>query len=205
MNSGMRVVTNALALAVLLSSAGCRAEMSEARRNHVLAGDHGWIDLTLKSAPKSAAYDPKKNCTVWFNSNGETQYSESADLEHAANSENPFGYRIVAPIGKTQAELTLSNCIAKPLVVKLPFDLAKDHLVRLAFDGTALVLESSTPYEPTSLEWVRAEMLKLQSNNASSDEAVARLTKLAFASLGLNLLALLVFIISRRRSPQRQA
>lgn len=38
--------THWVVLAILLSSAGCRAEMSDARRDHVLAGNHGWIDLT---------------------------------------------------------------------------------------------------------------------------------------------------------------
>ena len=190
-----------LLLAVLFSSAGCRAEMSDARRNHVLAGDHGWIELTLKAAPASPVYDPKKGCHVSFASGGEYQFSEMADLAQAAASQNPPGYRIVVPAGKADAELTLDTCLPKPLVVTLPLVLAKNHLARLAFDGSALVLLESAPYEPTSLEWVRGELLKLQSGGQASGEAVAKLTTIAMASLALNLLALLAFFVTRRRAP----
>lgn len=190
---------SALLLAVLFSSAGCRADMSDARRNHVLAGDHGWIDLTLKAAPASATSDLKKSCHVSFSFGGEYQFSEMADLASAAASHNPPGYRIVAPAGKAEAELTVETCLPKPLVVTLELELAKDHLARLAFDGSALVLLESTPYEPTSLEWVRGELLKLQSGGQASGEAVAKLTTIAMASLALNLLALLVFFLTRRR------
>ena len=194
-------IRSALLLAVLFSSAGCRADMSDARRDHVLAGDHGWIDLTLKAAPASAAYDPKKGCLVAFSSGGEHLFSESADLARVAGTQNPFGYRIVAPAGKAEAQLTVDACLPQPLVLKLPLDLAKDHLVRLEFDGSALVLLDSAPYEPTSLEWVRGEILKLQSTDQASGEAIARLTTIALASLGLNLLALLAFFMRRRQTP----
>ena len=200
MTTNMRIVPGALVLAVLLSSAGCRAEMSDARRDHVLAGDHGWIDLTLKALPKSAAYDPKKSCHIAFSSGGEHHFSGLADLAQTAI---PFGYRTVAPAGKAEAELTLGGCLPQPLVVKLPLDLAKDHLARLVFDGSALVLQDSTPYEPTSLDWVRGEILKLQSSGQASGEAMSRLTTIAIASLGLNLLALLTFFVMRRRGGEK--
>jgi hypothetical protein len=193
---------SALLLAVLFCSAGCRAEMSDARRDHVLAGDHGWIDLTLKAAPASPAYDPKKSCVVSLSSGGEHLFSETADLARAAASQNPVGYRIVVPAGKAAVELTLQDCLPKPLVVTLPLELAKDHLARLAFDGSALMLQEMTPYEPTSLEWVRSEILKLQSSGQAAGEGMARLSTIAMASLALNLLtllALLAFFLTRRR------
>jgi hypothetical protein len=107
-----------------MSISGCHAQMSDARRDHVLAGDHGWIDLALNVGPKSGGYDGKKSC---------------------------------------------------------------------------LTLESSTPYEPTSLEWVRGEILKLHANNDTSGAAVSRLTAIAIASLALNLLALVVCVVLMRR------
>jgi hypothetical protein len=197
MTKGMRVVTSTMLLAVLLGSAGCRAEMSDARRDHVLAGDHGWIDLTLTAAPKTALYDPKKSCLVSFSSGGEHQFSESADLAQAAGSPNPPGYRVVVPAGKAQGELRLDACLPQPLVVTLPLDVAKDHLVRVVFDGAGLVLQGSTPYEPTTLEWVRGEMLTLRAANDTSTAAVSLLTTLAVASLALNVVALLAFMLVR--------
>lgn len=195
MNCGMRIAV----LAVLFSSAGCRAEMSDARRDHVLAGNHGWIDLTLKAPPKAVGFDPKTNCVVTFASNGERQLMDSADL-NGAQDRAPFGYRFVAPSGKLKTELTLDACVPLPVVLTLPVDLPKDHLARLEFDGSSLVLHSSEPYEPTSLEWVRGEMLKLRANNDKRDAAMSRLMTIAIASLGLNLLAMLVFFVARRKS-----
>ena len=195
----MRVVMSAMLLAVLLGSAGCRAEMSDARRDHVLAGDHGWIDLTLTAAPKAAAYDPKKSCLVSFSSGGEHLFSESAELAQAAGSPNPPGYRVVVPAGKAQVELRFDACLPQPLVVTLPLDMAKDHLMRVAFDGAGLVLQDATPYDPTTLEWVRREVLTLRAANETHTEAVALLTKLAEASLALNVLVLLGFVLSRWR------
>lgn len=195
MNTVMRIAV----LAVLLASAGCRAEMSDARRDHVLAGSHGWIDVTLNAAPKAVGFDADTNCVVSFTSNGERMIMESADLE-AAEGQAPFGFRFVVPSGKLKTELTIDACVPLPVVVTLPLDLAKDHLARLAFDGSSLVLHSSAPYEPTSLEWVRGEILKLHANNDTSGSAVAKLTTIAIASLALNLLALLVFFLARRKN-----
>jgi hypothetical protein len=198
MNS-MRMVTGAGLLAVLLSSAGCRAEMSDARRAHILAGSHGWIDLTLKAAPKAVGFDAGKRCVVSFASNGERQLAEVADLARAEGGDQPYGYRFVVPSGALKTELTLDGCVPLPVVVTLPLALAKDHLARLVFDGSSLVLHSSAPYEPTSLEWVRGEIVKLHANNDASGAAVSRLTTIAIASLALNGLALLLFFFSRRK------
>ena len=196
MNS-MRMMAGVALLAVLLSSAGCRAEMSDARRDHVLAGSHGWIDLTLTAAPKAVGFDAGKSCVLSFASNGERQLSEVADLGHAESGGQPFGYRFAVPSGTLKTELTLEGCVPLPVVVTLPLSLAKDHLARLVFDGSSLALLSSAPYEPTSLEWVRGEILKLHANNDTSGAAVARLTTIAIASLALNLLALLGFVLAR--------
>lgn len=186
-------------LAILLSSAGCRAEMSDARRDHVLAGNHGWIDLTLKAPPKAVGFDDKTNCVVTFSSNGERQLMESAGMAGEAG-QAPFGYRFVVPSGKLKTELTIDACVPAPVVLTLPLGLPKDHLARLAFDGSSLVLEGSAPYEPTSLEWVRGEILKLHADNGSTDAAMSKLTTIAVISLALNVLALLVFFVTRRKN-----
>lgn len=199
MHSSKRLLAGTALLAVMFSSAGCKAQMSDARRDHVLAGDHGWVDLTLKAAPGAPAFDPKKQCQVAFWADGEQILLETADLAKAAQNPNPVGYRFVVPSGKLQAELRLDGCVTKELTLSLPLELAKDHLAQLAFDGSKLVLEGTAPYEPTSLDWVRGEILKLHSNNETSGAAIAKLTTLAFASLALNLLALLAFVLTRRK------
>lgn len=195
----MRIASGAVLLGVLLSSAGCRAEMSDARRDHVLAGNHGWIDLTLKAAPKAVGFDAGKSCMVSFASNGERQLAEVADLARAEGGDQPLGYRFVVPSGTLKTELTVDGCVPLPVVVTLPLALAKDQLAHLVFDGSSLALLSSAPYEPTSLEWVRGEILKLHANDEESGAAVSRLTTIAIASLAFNVFALLLFLLSRRK------
>lgn len=199
MKRGTRAAAGSILLGALLSSAGCDAQISDARRDHLLAGEHGWIDLSVTAAPKGAAVDPKKYCHLAFAFNGEDQLHEMADLAGAARNGSSFGYRFVAPAARQSAELTVSGCVPDPVRLTLPLDLSKDHLALLEYDGSKLVLKGSAPYQPASLEWVRGEILKLHSNNDASGAAVSRLTTLTIASLALNTLALLAFLLSRRR------
>lgn len=194
----MNSLTRSVVLAVLLSSTGCRAEMSDARRDHVLAGNHGWIDLTLTAPPRAVEFDASKRCLVSFSANGERQLMENVHLA-GAPGQAPFGYRFVVPSGKLKTELSIDGCVPLPVVVTLPLDMPKDHLARLAFDGSSLVLQGATPFEPTSLEWVRGEMLKLHASGGATDVAVAKLTSIAMLSLALNVLALIVFFVARRK------
>lgn len=199
MKAAMNKCARLVVLAGLLCSAGCRAEMSDARRDHVLAGNHGWIDLTLKAAPKAVDFDAKTRCLVAFASNGEQQLAEHALMAGEAG-QAPLGYRFVVPAGKLKTELTIDACVPVPVVLTLPLDLPKDHLARLVFDGSSLVLDGASPYEPASLEWVRGELLKLHANHGSTDAAVSKLTTIAIVSLALNVLAMLVFFATRRKN-----
>lgn len=97
--------------------------------------------------------------------------------------------------------LGASDCVEKPVSLRLPVDMTKDHLARLEVDGRTLQLKSLTPFEPTTLEWVRTEVLKLQAESGNADKAMAQLSLFAKASLGLNVLLLLTLIVGlfRRR------
>jgi hypothetical protein len=201
MGNAKNLVPGWLVIAALLTCSSCKgSDMSDARRNHIFSGDHGWIDLTLK-APIKQPSDPtaEKSCSISLSLNGEPVLNESANLTQAEESQNLMGYRFVAPSGKLQAELVLSMCIKEPSTVKFEIPVEKDHLVKVVFDGKSLALQGSSAYEPTSLEWVQAEILKLDAGNNASAEAVSVLTKLVMASLALNFIALLYLFMRRRR------
>jgi hypothetical protein len=198
------LISPLLALAILLGSTGCRADISDARRDHILAGPHGWIDLTFKSAPRLEAYQRDEQCVIELSLAQQQQLMDSLALADAGRQAAPPGFRFVAPAGKGEASLTLSACLPQPQVLRLPLDVGKDQLLHLVYDGSALVLESSVPFEPTTLEWVHEEVLKLHASNNASNDAVGKLTHIAVASLALNVLALLILILvlwKRYRKP----
>jgi hypothetical protein len=203
MNPYLHRITTWSTLAVLLSIAGCEAkEMPDSRRDYLLAHEHGWIDLTVKAPAGAPGYQAGEACSVGLTVNGDPVLLESAHLGQADSAGIALGFRFVAPAGKLDAALHLHGCIKDELVLKLPLQLDKDHLVELAFDGTALKAGEASPFEPTSLEWVRTEMLRMQANGQASDAATDKLTTLASASIALNafgLLALLGYAWSRRR------
>ncbi|MFL6658044.1 MAG: hypothetical protein ACJ8GW_08245 [Massilia sp.] len=189
------LITPLLAVAILLGSTGCRADISDARRDHMLAGPHGWIDLSFKSAPRVEAYQRDKQCLIELKLNQQEQLTDTLALAEAGRQAAPPGFRFVAPAGKAEAALTLSGCVPQPQVLRLPLDVGKDQLLHLVYDGSALALESSVPFEPTTLEWLHEEVLKLHASNNASTDAVGKLTQIAFASLALNVLALLILVL----------
>lgn len=203
MNHFLRKVGTACVLAVLLLNAGCEAkEMPDSRRDYLLAHDHGWIDLVVKAPAGAPGFKPGEACSVGLMINGDMLLFENANLAGAGSAGMPVGFRFVAPAGKLDAALHLHGCVKDELVLKLPLQLTKDHLVELAFDGVALTAGKAIPFEPTSLEWVRTEMLRMQANTRAGDAATGKLTTLATASVVLNafgLLALLCYAWSRRR------
>lgn len=184
-----------LIMACVVFSSGCaKAEPWDARRDHILAGDHGWIDLTLKAPLAQLPDADHAACHISYSFNGESLLSAAADLKEAQANQILVGYRFPAPSGALKTALHISLCVKDDVVVQLPLDLKKDHLVELEFDGTTVVVKNSAPYEPTSLEWVRTQILQLQSDSSASSMAVSTLTKIALASLGLNCLVLLLLL-----------
>lgn len=201
----MRALHQTLILLTLLACSGCgRADMIDARRDHILAGDHGWIDVTLHapaaagSQPAASAVAQPLSCLATFQINGETQFSEPGDLARADAAHNPLGYRFVAPAGALQTALTISGCVKTDTVVALPVTLEKDHLATLEFDGQHLVLRSSSSYEPASLDGVRGEMTKLRDGARAADGTLSTLTWLVIASVLLN--AVVIVVALRRKS-----
>ncbi|PWF41065.1 hypothetical protein C7C56_025410 [Massilia glaciei] len=185
---------------------GCtKAGMSEARRDHILAGDHGWIDITVHapaSAPATGA--GAKACALSYLINGETLLSESAELSGPDENKMPVGYRFAAPAGALKTALVLSHCVGEERMIELPLTLEKDHLATLLFDGKSLVLQQSTPYDPATLDSVRAEINKLHDGETRASGALSTLTWLAMAILVLNLAAFLYMFVRmflRRRHP----
>jgi len=196
----MRPLIKWIFVAALLAASGCHGEgMSQARRDHILAGDHGWLDVTVK-APARADFDANRSCMVSLILNGEPALSEAANLAEADAGGLPVGYRFVAPAGRLQAQLALDGCVRRTYFAKLDLLLEKDHLANLLFDGKTLVVQSSTPYEPTSLEWVRAEILKLHAHDSASGETLSTLTSLAIAILVLNAVTLALVLLKWRRT-----
>ncbi len=198
----MHLNGKALVVAMLVTCSGCgNADVSNARRDHILAGDHGWIDLTVNSLAQDKDKEGKidKSCGLAFSLNGEPLLDESANLAPAEENKLPIGYRFPAPAGVLQAELVISFCIKDAYIVKLPLTLTKDHLAKLRFDGKNLVLQDLSPYEPTTLEWVRSEIVKLQTSQQITHRSFSTLTWLAISSLVFNVIILL-FILWRRRN-----
>jgi hypothetical protein len=158
----MRLPTRPLLLLLtLLAFAGCTKAMDDARRDHVLAGPHGWIDLTLH-APKGAAPAAsgasrtvgETQCEMHFLVNGEALMDETGDLARADATKSPLGYRFVVPAGAIDTELAISRCV-KELRLPLALTLDKDHLALLDFDGQKLSVTSNEPWQPATLDAVR--------------------------------------------------
>jgi len=202
-NTQTKMNTKSLVLSVLLilCSACGKADMSDARMNHLMAADHGWIDLTLKSlAPSKVKANANANdCTVAFSVNGETLLRESANFAAAQSKGNPIGYRFPAPSGDLDIELNYSICVKDPVVVKQTLNLPKDHLMNIVFDGSKLSVERVNEYIPPSLEWVRAELESMRGDASDTEHRISYLSKLVLCCIGFNLVVV-VLLLWRRRS-----
>jgi hypothetical protein len=200
----MRLPTRSLLLLALLAFAGCTKAMDDARRDHVLAGPHGWIDLTLH-APKGAAAaasgagrtNGDTPCEMRLLVNGEALMDETGDLAQADAAGSPLGYRFVVPAGKLDAELGLSRCV-KEMRLPLAVALDKDHLALLEFDGHALSVKSNEPWQPATLEAVRGDVAQVSEHGMATDGTLSTLTRLVAASIVLNLVVLAVLFLRRR-------
>jgi len=197
----MTVAHRTLVFAVLVLGSGCsKAELSESRKNHLLAGDHGWVDLVVGAAP---AGPPVKNtdraCLLTVKANGETLLEEGADYRTAAAAGTPIGYRFPVPSGTLDLELTLARCVGDALVFQQKLEVGKDRLVELALDGKAVTPGASSPYVPASLDTVRARVDAVDAATAQATARVAALERLVQAGLLVNIGAVLVLLWRRKR------
>ena len=198
----MRPSLRALILSCLAACAGC-TRASDARVDHILAGPHGWVDLTLHApAPDgvASAADGAPPCSVAFHVNGESMLSEmGVTLVQADAAKSPIGYRFVVPAGSLATDVTVSNCVKTEVHAALPVTLDKDHLALLAFDGKTLALTSNEPYQPATLDAVRGDVAALHDHGAATDGTLSTLTKLVIAGLVLNAIVLAVALRRRNR------
>ncbi len=206
----MLAMTKPLILLALLVCAGCAksSDISEPRRDHILAGPHGWIDLTVHapaaaSAPASAsaaASGVPVICAVDFSVDGETMTAGAYDLAHADAAGNPIGFRFPVPAGALKTQLVFNVCVGREsLKARLDVAQQKDQLTTLEFDGKTLALKAMQPYSPATLDTVHGDVGKLHDHGEATDGTLANLTRLVFASVILNLVVLGVLFLRRRR------
>lgn len=197
-----RFVTHTMVIVILLSNTACRAnDMADtARRDFILGGDHGWVDLVLMPAAGAVS---DKSCAL-FVAMGNEKLIESFVSMPAGEAAPPIGFRIPVPVGKFPIALTVSGCVKEELTVKVPLAMEKDQLARLEFDGAQLRVASTTRFDPATLDRVSTDVVKLHDANAEAASAMAELKTFAKGSLllnGLLLLAVLAGFLLRRRRP----
>ncbi len=203
----MPMPSRPLFLLTLLACAGCTqaSDASVARRDHLLAGPHGWIDITLhapagaSSKPAASAPVASPDCLLAFVVNGETMMQESGDLAQADAARNPLGYRFIVPAGELSTRLAILNCVKEPLSLPLSLTLERNHLALLEFDGRKLVSASTQAYEPATLDAVHDDVARLHTHGAATDGTLSTLTKLVIASLVLNFVVIVVALTRRNR------
>ncbi len=220
----MHTLTKCLLLLTMLACAGCTRASDDARIDHILAGPHGWIDVTLHAPvaaegaasaagpalrsieikrdgknhlTANAAVTATTSCSISFKANGETRLLETVDLAAADAAGVPIGYRFVAPAGALNIELGISDCIGGQ-ALSLPLKLEQDQLALLEFDGRKLVMQSTQHYAPSTLDSLHGEVTALQQRADSHDATLSTLTKLAIASVLLNAVVILLVLLRRR-------
>ena len=198
----MHILTKPLLVLTLLAGAGC-TQADDARRDHILAGPHGWIDITLKAPPAAKAAASTASgavaCGLRLQVNGETRLDESGDLVQADAAENSLGYRFVVPAGRLDTELAIGRCVKDELRLPLPLVLKEGQLALLEFDGRQLVLGSTQAYAPATLDAVRGDVARLHQRSDATDGMLSTLTRLVIAGLVLNVVVIAV-ALRRRKS-----
>lgn len=194
------IVTRMLAVVMLLSNSACRAEETAvvARRDFILGGPHGWVDLVLIPAASPVA---GKDCAVFLVMGKEKLFDTFVSMP-GTDSTTPVGFRVPVPVGQLAIELTLGGCVEKDLSVKAPVTMAQDQLARLEFDGTQLRVASTTSFDPATLDRVSTDIGRLHNANTDAAQAIAELKSFAKGSLWLNgllVLAVLGGLLVRRR------
>ena len=196
----MRHLIHSGVLLALLACTAC-SQASDARRDHLLAGPHGWIDLVLHApvpAGPASASEARSECNLAFRINGEAMLDERGDLARADAASNPLGYRFIAPAGALDTEFTIASCAVAD--IRLPVKLEADHLVHLEFDGHQLVQKSTEPWTPITLDGMSAQLSTLQEGAHATGGQVARLTWWILAALAVNLVVLAAVLLRRRQA-----
>ncbi len=158
-------------LATLLCCTACsKAEMSEARKNHILAGPHGWIDLTIGPLPKDVALQAERNCALSLLVNGEALIDERGDPAAASAHGNPLGYRFPAPAGKLDLTLRYAGCVEKRAEFTLSLDLPDGRLAMVQAADGAMRATGVTPYDPATLDRLGVSLAQLGQQQRESEQ-----------------------------------
>lgn len=189
-----------LMLGLLCSGCG-RAEMSDARMNHLLAVDHGWLDLTVKTQAGWAS--PMENCSLVLVANGEQVLRESGDFVSATAQGTPLGYRFPAPAGKLDLQLEL-GCDKHYGKLRQSLNLAKDEMQVLTVEDGALQVGEHLAYLPASLNEIRGLLGAVTADQAGMHQEFSLLKHLLWACLAFNfVLVMLLIVLVRARGNTR--
>ena len=205
----MRMLAKTTILLALVLCAGCAKPsdaVSVARRDHVLAGPHGWIDITLRAPvaasaavagkPAASAAGLSHDCGMVLTIDGETMLVESGDLARAGAANNPLGYRFVVPTGTLDTRLAITGCVRPDIQQALSVTMQPDHVALLEFDGRQLALKADEPYSPASLDELRAQSSSLHADVEDLNVMLCGLTRLVHLSVLLNVVVLAVLVLA---------
>ena len=211
----MRMLAKTSILLALILCAGCAKPsdaVSVARRDHVLAGPHGWIDITLRAPvaasaasaasaavagkPAASAARLSHDCGIVLAVDGETMLLESGDLARASAANNPLGYRFVVPAGTLETRLVIMGCVKPDIEQLLSVTMQKDHVASLEFDGRQLTLKADEPYSPASLDELRTQSSALHSDVEGLNVTMFSLTRLVHLSVLLNVIVLAILVLA---------
>lgn len=173
----------AVLFALLLALSGCgRAEVSDARKDYLLAKEHGWVELTLDIAPPLINPEAQK-CVLEATINGETFLTEP--LFPAGNPDKSIktGFLFVAPAAQNTLVLDYSLCQKTPQQTSIKINLPTNNLVRLNFDGKTLTASAPESYTPASLATLNDKLQGLHDAQIQNQDAIMH--ELAFWLKGL--------------------
>jgi len=191
----MRPILKTFLCILLMACSGCgKAEISEARRDHILAEDHGWIDLTLSGDAPAGEKNGDAPCQIQLEINHEPLLTERVKFSRAEANQPLIGYRFPAPAGNLAAEFEVSYCLKDPFTVKLPITLEKNHLANIRFDGKQMTQLGSTAYDPSTLDGLQGEVKKIQSSETASSERLSTLMWLVIVVVVSNVFLLLLLL-----------
>ena len=197
------MMMKALLIGALLLVSGCgRAELSAARKDYVLAKDHGWLELTVEVPP--GRFRPPTNqrhCALQVDINGETFTQEALYLQgdpghYSVNT----GFLLVAPAGVSTIDLSVGDCAATTLHSTLSVTVAKNHMLQLAYNGQTLARTAEQAYLPPTLSSLDQRLRAADSAHEQQQAQVQqelRWNHQALLLLGAALIMQLLFAIFR--------
>jgi hypothetical protein len=176
-----------LAFLLLLLLSGCgRADISDERKNYILANEHAWVELSVDIAPQSIE-QTSSNCILEVTVNGERFLSEPLFPSGAIEKSIKTGFLFAAPAAKSEVTLNYSQCQKQPKVAAVSLDLPVDTLAKLKFDGTSISATAPVAYKPVTLSEVSNNLGRIESaqqeNQATVAGQLSQLSKLVIALL----------------------